>query len=71
MIIPSYIIGQAATWCNVEGIQVFGCVIYTGNNEVARQAQGIFSGSTLVTELASDRQADISALVDYLSTVVK
>ena len=67
----SYIIGQAATWCNVEGIQVFGCVIYTGNDEAARQAQGVFCGSNLIMELASERQADISTLVDYLSTVVK
>ena len=55
----------------MEGIQVFGCVIYTGNDEAACQAQGVFCGSNLIMELASERQADISMLVDYLSTVVK
>ncbi|KAI6116100.1 hypothetical protein F5141DRAFT_1062238 [Pisolithus sp. B1] len=30
----------AQTWCNMENIHVFGCVIYTGNDEAAHQAQG-------------------------------
>ncbi|KIK22840.1 hypothetical protein PISMIDRAFT_101650, partial [Pisolithus microcarpus 441] len=32
----------AQTWCNVENIHVFGCVIYSGNDKAACQAQGIF-----------------------------
>ncbi|KAI6109059.1 hypothetical protein EDD16DRAFT_1711592 [Pisolithus croceorrhizus] len=42
----------AQTWCNVENIHVFGCVIYTGNDKAACQAQGIFAGSSLCTQLA-------------------
>ncbi|KAI6095216.1 hypothetical protein F5141DRAFT_1068556 [Pisolithus sp. B1] len=54
------------TWCNVENIHVFGCVIYTGNDEAARQAQGIFAGSSLCMQLA-----DIARLLDYLTTIIK
>ncbi|KAI6099167.1 hypothetical protein F5141DRAFT_1066735 [Pisolithus sp. B1] len=43
----------AQTWCNVEGIHVFGCVIYSGSDEAAHQAQGIFAGSPLCMQLAS------------------
>ncbi|KAI6118934.1 hypothetical protein EDD16DRAFT_1519657 [Pisolithus croceorrhizus] len=42
----------AQIWCNVENIHVFGCVIYTGNDEAACQAQGIFAGSSLCMQLA-------------------
>ena len=67
----SYIIGQVATWYNVEGIQVFVCIIYTGNDEATCQAQGVFCGSNLIMELVSEWQANISMLVDYLSMIVK
>ncbi|KAI6040996.1 hypothetical protein EDC04DRAFT_2602038 [Pisolithus marmoratus] len=40
------------TWCNVEGIHVFGCVIYSRSDEAAHQAQGIFAGSALCMQLA-------------------
>ncbi|KAI6098811.1 hypothetical protein EDD16DRAFT_1527081 [Pisolithus croceorrhizus] len=43
---------MAQTWCNMENIHVFGCVIYTGNDETACQAQGIFAGSSLCMQLA-------------------
>lgn len=66
-----FILVQAQTWCNVEDIQVFGCVIYTGSDEAARQAQGIFAGSNLCMELASEKQVDVSRFLDYISTVVK
>ena len=62
---------QVQTWCNVEGIHVFGCVIYSGNDEATCQAQGIFAGSTLFMELASERQTDVAKLLDCLTTVVK
>ncbi|KIM52835.1 hypothetical protein SCLCIDRAFT_90697, partial [Scleroderma citrinum Foug A] len=52
------------TWSNVEGIQILGCVIYTGSLEALCQAQGIFAGSSLCMELASERQTDISKLLD-------
>ncbi|KAI6009557.1 hypothetical protein F5J12DRAFT_782065 [Pisolithus orientalis] len=38
-------------WCNVEGIHVFGCVIYSGSDEAACQSQGIFAGSSLLMQL--------------------
>ncbi|KAI6030408.1 hypothetical protein F5J12DRAFT_779570 [Pisolithus orientalis] len=41
----------AQTWCNVEGIHVFGCVIYSGSDEAACQSQGIFAGSSLLMQL--------------------
>ncbi|KAL4071116.1 hypothetical protein V8B97DRAFT_2024025 [Scleroderma yunnanense] len=44
---------SAQTWCNVEDIHVFGCVIYMGSNEAACQVQGIFAGSNLCMELCS------------------
>ncbi|KAI6118041.1 hypothetical protein F5141DRAFT_1061720 [Pisolithus sp. B1] len=47
-------------WCNVEGIHVFSCVIYSGSDEAAHQAQGIFAGSPLCMQLAY-----------YLATIVK
>ncbi|KAI6154731.1 hypothetical protein BKA82DRAFT_4347722 [Pisolithus tinctorius] len=61
----------AQTWCNVEDIHIFGCVIYGGNDEAAHQAQGIFAGSPICMELASKRQTDITRLLDYLATIVK
>ncbi|KAI6097828.1 hypothetical protein F5141DRAFT_1219920 [Pisolithus sp. B1] len=61
----------AQTWCNVENIHVFGCVIYTGNDEAACQAQDIFAGSSLCTQLAGERQTDITRLLDYLTTIIK
>ncbi|KAI6114654.1 hypothetical protein EV401DRAFT_2074060 [Pisolithus croceorrhizus] len=61
----------AQTWCNVENIHVFGCVIYSGNDEAAHQAQGIFAGSSLCMQLASERQMDIARLLDYLATIIK
>ncbi|KAI6119182.1 hypothetical protein EDD16DRAFT_1706870 [Pisolithus croceorrhizus] len=61
----------AQTWCNVENIHVFGCVIYSGNDEAACQAQGIFAGSSLCMQLASERQTDIARLLDYLATIIK
>ncbi|KIM56405.1 hypothetical protein SCLCIDRAFT_29636 [Scleroderma citrinum Foug A] len=61
----------AQTWCNVEGIHILGCVLYTGSLEAPRQAQGIFAGSSLCMELASERQMDISQLLDYLATIIK
>ncbi|KAI5996095.1 hypothetical protein EDC04DRAFT_2909970 [Pisolithus marmoratus] len=59
------------TWCNVEGIHVFGCIIYSGSDEAAHQAQGIFAGSALCMQLAGEKQMDISRLLDYLATIVK
>ncbi|KAI6008641.1 hypothetical protein EDC04DRAFT_2906934 [Pisolithus marmoratus] len=59
------------TWCNVENIHIFRCVIYSGNDEAACQAQGIFAGSSLCMQLASERQTDITRLLDYLTTIVK
>ncbi|KAI6021051.1 hypothetical protein EDC04DRAFT_2607392 [Pisolithus marmoratus] len=59
------------TWCNVEGIHVFGCIIYSRSDEAARQAQGIFAGSMLCMQLAGEKQTDISRLLDYLATIVK
>ncbi|KAI6095697.1 hypothetical protein F5141DRAFT_1068113 [Pisolithus sp. B1] len=61
----------AQTWCNVENIHVFGCVIYTGNDEAACQAQGIFAGSSLCMQLAGERQTDVTRLWDYLTTIIK
>ncbi|KAI6012370.1 hypothetical protein EDC04DRAFT_2904881 [Pisolithus marmoratus] len=61
----------AQTWCNVEGIHVFGCVIYSRSDEAAHQAQGIFAGSALCMQLAGEKQMDISRLLDYLATIVK
>ncbi|KAI6015822.1 hypothetical protein BKA83DRAFT_4498528 [Pisolithus microcarpus] len=61
----------AQTWCNVENIHVFGCVIYSGNDEAARQAQGIFLGSSLCTQLAAERQTDVARLLDYLTAIIK
>ncbi|KAI6115543.1 hypothetical protein EV401DRAFT_1889518 [Pisolithus croceorrhizus] len=61
----------AQTWCNVGNIHVFGCVIYTRNNEAACQAQGIFAGSSLCMQLAGERQTDIARLLDYLTTIIK
>ncbi|KAI6003500.1 hypothetical protein F5J12DRAFT_783565 [Pisolithus orientalis] len=62
---------MAQTWCNVEGIHVFGCVIYSGSDEAAHQSQGIFAGSSLLMQLASERQTDITQLLEYLSTIIK
>ncbi|KAI6156268.1 hypothetical protein EDD17DRAFT_1512594 [Pisolithus thermaeus] len=59
------------TWCNVENIHVFGCVIYTGNDKAVHQAQGIFAGSSLCMQLAGERQTDIARLLDYLTTIIK
>ncbi|KAI6044358.1 hypothetical protein EDC04DRAFT_2889818 [Pisolithus marmoratus] len=59
------------TWCNVENFHVFGCVIYIGNDEAACQAQGIFAGSSLCMQLASERQMDVTRLLDYLTTIIK
>ncbi|KAI6096007.1 hypothetical protein F5141DRAFT_1221215 [Pisolithus sp. B1] len=59
------------TWCNVENIHIFGCVIYSGNDEATHQAQGIFAGSSLCMQLASERQTDIARLLDYLATIIK
>ncbi|KAI5984714.1 hypothetical protein EDD15DRAFT_2374941 [Pisolithus albus] len=61
----------AQTWCNIEGIHVFGCVIYSGSDEAARQAQGIFAGSPVCMQLACKKQTDISKLLDYLATIMK
>ncbi|KAI6097746.1 hypothetical protein EDD16DRAFT_1518042 [Pisolithus croceorrhizus] len=63
--------GMAQTWCNVENIHIFGCVIYSGNDEAAHQAQGIFAGSSLCMQLPSERQTDIARLLDYLATIIK
>ncbi|KAI6098179.1 hypothetical protein F5141DRAFT_1066997 [Pisolithus sp. B1] len=62
---------MAQTWCNVEGIQVFGCIIYSGNDEAACQVQGIFAGSQLCMQLASERQTDVARLMDYLAMIIK
>ncbi|KAI6025467.1 hypothetical protein EDC04DRAFT_2606255 [Pisolithus marmoratus] len=62
---------KVQTWCNVEGIHVFGCIIYSGSDEAACQAQGIFAGSALCMQLAGEKQMDISRLLDYLATIVK
>ncbi|KAI6017038.1 hypothetical protein EDC04DRAFT_2608197 [Pisolithus marmoratus] len=59
------------TWCNVENIHIIGCVIYSGNDEAMCQAQGIFAGSLLCMQLASERQMDIARLLDYLTTIIK
>ncbi|KIN96418.1 hypothetical protein M404DRAFT_33306 [Pisolithus tinctorius Marx 270] len=62
---------SAQTWSNVEGIHVFGCVIYSGNDEAACQAQGVFAGSSLCMQLASERQTDVVKLLDFLSMIIK
>ena len=67
----TWLIIQVQTWSNVEGIQILGCVIYMGSLEAPRQAQGIFAGSLLCMELASERQTDISKLLDYLVMIIK
>ncbi|KAI6019757.1 hypothetical protein F5J12DRAFT_780852 [Pisolithus orientalis] len=59
------------TWSNVEGIHVFGCVIYGGNDEAVHQAQGVFAGSSLCMQLASERQTDVAKLLDFLSMIIK
>ncbi|KAI5985669.1 hypothetical protein EDC04DRAFT_3000384 [Pisolithus marmoratus] len=64
-------IQAAQTWCNMENIHVFGCVIYSGNDEAAHQAPGIFAGSSLCMQLASERQTDVTRLLDYLTTIIK
>ncbi|KAI6106462.1 hypothetical protein EDD16DRAFT_1713400 [Pisolithus croceorrhizus] len=61
----------AQTWCNVESIHVFSCVMYSGSDEAAHQAQGIFAGSPLCMQLACEKQTDISKLLDYLATIMK
>ncbi|KAI6015721.1 hypothetical protein BKA83DRAFT_4546287 [Pisolithus microcarpus] len=61
----------AQMWCNVKGIHVLGCVIYSSNDDAACQAQGIFAGSQLCMQLASKRQTDVARLIDYLATIVK
>ncbi|KIM54119.1 hypothetical protein SCLCIDRAFT_31365 [Scleroderma citrinum Foug A] len=61
----------AQTWCNVEGIHILGCVLYTGSLEAPHQVQGIFAGSSVCMELASEKQTDISQLLDYLATIIK
>ncbi|KAI5982134.1 hypothetical protein EDC04DRAFT_2616902 [Pisolithus marmoratus] len=61
----------AQIWCNVEGIHVFRCVIYSGNDKAAQQGQGIFAGSQLCMQLASERQTDVVRLMDYLATIIK
>ncbi|KAI6137006.1 hypothetical protein F5141DRAFT_1059934 [Pisolithus sp. B1] len=43
----------------------------SGNDEAAHQAQGIFAGSSLCMQLASERQTDITRLLDYLVTIIK
>ncbi|KAI5993127.1 hypothetical protein F5J12DRAFT_786008 [Pisolithus orientalis] len=62
---------MAQTWCNVEGIHVFRCVIYSGSDEAACQSQGIFAGSSLLMQLVSERQTNITQLLEYLSTIIK
>ncbi|KAI5991080.1 hypothetical protein F5J12DRAFT_786413 [Pisolithus orientalis] len=62
---------RAQTWCNVEGIHVFGYVIYSGSNEAACQSQGIFAGCSLLMQLVSERQTNITQLLEYLSTIIK
>ncbi|KAI6021968.1 hypothetical protein EDC04DRAFT_2607087 [Pisolithus marmoratus] len=61
----------AQTWCNVENIHIFRCVICSGNDEAACQAQGIFAGSSLCMQLTSERQMVITRLLDYLTTIIK
>ncbi|KAI5996810.1 hypothetical protein EDC04DRAFT_2612669 [Pisolithus marmoratus] len=61
----------AQTWCNVENIHIFRCVIYSGNDEAACQAQGIFAGSSLCMQLTSERQMVVTRLLDYLTTIIK
>ncbi|KAI6104881.1 hypothetical protein EDD16DRAFT_1524559 [Pisolithus croceorrhizus] len=56
----------AQTWCNVKGKHVWGCVIYSGNEEAAHQAQGIFASSQSCMQLASEKQADVARLIDTL-----
>ncbi|KIN98977.1 hypothetical protein M404DRAFT_30939 [Pisolithus tinctorius Marx 270] len=62
---------SAQTWSNVEGIHVFGCVIYSGNDKAVHQAQGVFAGSSLCMQLASERQTDVAKLLDFLSMIIK
>ncbi|KAI6010660.1 hypothetical protein F5J12DRAFT_781679 [Pisolithus orientalis] len=62
---------MAQTWSNVEGIHVFRCVIYSGNDKAAHQAQGVFAGSLLCMQLASKRQTDVAKLLDFLSMIIK
>ncbi|KAI6009948.1 hypothetical protein EDC04DRAFT_2610423 [Pisolithus marmoratus] len=62
---------KVQTWCNVEGIHVFGCIIYSRSDEAAHEAQGIFAGSVLCMQLAGEKQTDISRLLVYLATIVK
>ncbi|KIN92738.1 hypothetical protein M404DRAFT_36770 [Pisolithus tinctorius Marx 270] len=64
-------VSQVQTWSNVEGIHVFGCVIYSGNDEAVCQAQGVFAGSLLCMQLASKRQTDVAKLLDFLSMIIK
>ncbi|KAI6015957.1 hypothetical protein EDC04DRAFT_2608636 [Pisolithus marmoratus] len=63
--------GRAQMWCNVEGIHIFSCVIYSRNDEAAWQAQDIFAGSQLCMQLASERQTDVVRLMDFLTTIIK
>ena len=67
----TWLVIQVQTWSNVEGIQILGCVIYMGSLKAPCQAQGIFAGSLLCMELASERQTDISKLLDYLAMIIK
>ncbi|KIO03372.1 hypothetical protein M404DRAFT_27032 [Pisolithus tinctorius Marx 270] len=42
-----------------------------GNDEAACQAQGVFAGSSLCMQLASERQTDVAKLLDFLSMIIK
>ncbi|KIN95278.1 hypothetical protein M404DRAFT_34263 [Pisolithus tinctorius Marx 270] len=42
-----------------------------GNDEAACQAQGVFAGSSLCMQLASERQTNVVKLLDFLSMIIK
>ena len=62
---------QCQTYSRLEDVHIGGFVLYTGTEEAGRQAAGVFAGSQLILDIVNEKQADLKALIDYLTTIVK
>ncbi|KAG2072476.1 hypothetical protein BDR04DRAFT_1153462 [Suillus decipiens] len=59
------------TYSRLEDVHIGGFVLYTSTEEAGQQAAGVFAGSQLILDIVNEKQADLKALIDYLTTIVK
>jgi hypothetical protein len=62
---------QAASYHNLDEIEVVGVMVYTGTDAAGHQMSTIFGGSTVVQRILSDSRSDVRKIIDRITTEIK